>query len=492
MKSSGLAVAALLLAGCAGAPLDRAPASPDRPWQSPQTVPSGVHVSVARVMQAQEPEQGIEKGVPLGLPQLIDLAQRLNPQTRQAWNQARQAALAVGMVEASFLPVLSANVIGGYQRTSLPSPLVIDGNRTVDTDVSGVVPALALGWLLFDFGEREALLEGAEQVSLGANVLFNAAHQKVMRDVTDFYYQYVAARSRSALAGQALANHRKVEQAVREKLDAGVATSVELAVARQAVAEARLHVVTSQGIEKNTYLALLAAVGLSPLSTIDIALPKVPRLPRSIESLTEAAIEKALSQRPDIVAAYAAVRAAEAGVDAAQAQFMPKVYLGAVASSSRTSFDIRGLPALSQQSTTGGVLVGVTLPLYDGGMRRYQLSQARLRQQQAEEVLQTRQRDAVREMVAAETQLRSALQSYQTTQELVSAARTAYGAAFESYQQGVGSITLATEAATDVLQAHQAHADAQNAALIAAANLAFAMGAMTRAQDHWLPVKHHE
>ena len=38
------------------------------------------------------------------LPELIDIAQRHHPETREAWEKARQAALAVGIAEATYLP----------------------------------------------------------------------------------------------------------------------------------------------------------------------------------------------------------------------------------------------------------------------------------------------------------------------------------------------------------------------------------------------------
>ena len=43
-------------------------------------------------------------------------AQTLNPDTRVAWERARQAALAVGIVKALYLPALSAIAVGGGQR----------------------------------------------------------------------------------------------------------------------------------------------------------------------------------------------------------------------------------------------------------------------------------------------------------------------------------------------------------------------------------------
>lgn len=489
------------LSGCATNALDRAPVAHDQPWRAPvisEPVPAsglsplsdraeqGFVVPANRELSVLPEGVQINPDTPLGLTDLIDIAQRENPETRQAWNRAREAALAVGMVEATFLPMLSANVIGGHQRTRMPSPLVIDGRDSIETDVSGVVPALVLEWLIFDFGKRAALLEGAEQVSLAANILFNATHQKVIRDVTEQFYQYNTAYIRKQLAEQALSNHQKVAQAVRERMEGGVATSVELAVARQAVAQGRLRLVNSEGVRRNAYLGLLSAVGLPPTSRITIAMPPERRLPEPSDPMTDTALRQALTRRADIAASYAAMKAAQAGVKAAEAEFMPKVYLGAVAARNRANFGIRGLPELSQQATSRGVLLGVTVPLFDGGLRRARLGQEEINVQQARDALHHRQRDALREIVGAETLLRSSLESHQAASELVQTASIVYDAALESYKEGVGTITLATEAATGLLDARQAQTDAYGASLLAAANLAFLLGNMTSAQDNWL------
>jgi outer membrane protein TolC len=492
-----LALACIVLPGCATDALERAPTTANAPWQpttrvlaeavefSPSEL-SGFAVPSVPALAQVEPSPVIDTSKVFQLPELIDIAQRENPQTRQAWNRARQAALATGMVEATFLPMLSVNVIGGYQRTSQPLPLQVGGYRNLDTNINGTVPALALGWLLFDFGQREALLEEASQISFAANVLFNAAHQKVIRDVTNQFYHYNTARMRAKLARETLTNQRKVERAVREKLKAGVATSIELALVQQAVAQAKLQLVNSEGIERDTYLALMSALGLPPTTKLNIAEIPIRTLPAATDSITTQRMQQALAQRPDLVAAYASVKAAQASVKAAEAEFLPKVYLGAVAANSRISFDVRGLPGLSQTSTSSGVLLGITMPIFDGGLRRARLREAEIQVEQAKQTLQTQKRDAIQEMVAAETVLRSTLQSFEAATTLVSAAQTTYDAAFDAYRNGVGTLTTVTEATTNLLDARQARADAHNAAMAAAANLAFVMGRMTAPRSSWL------
>ena len=50
------------------------------------------------------------------LPELIDIAQRNNPETRVAWERAREAAAAVGLVASTYYPYLAASAGAGYSR----------------------------------------------------------------------------------------------------------------------------------------------------------------------------------------------------------------------------------------------------------------------------------------------------------------------------------------------------------------------------------------
>jgi hypothetical protein len=49
------------------------------------------------------------------LVELIDLAQRTNPETRVAWEGARQAAIGIGLVQSEYFPMLALAALGGYK-----------------------------------------------------------------------------------------------------------------------------------------------------------------------------------------------------------------------------------------------------------------------------------------------------------------------------------------------------------------------------------------
>ena len=488
----------VVLSGCASDALMLAPASPDKPWKpsaqdpvvsattsgSPE-VPSGFGVPALPEVSVLPAAPAIDSKQAYGLPELIDIAQRENPDTRLAWNRARQAALAVGMVEATFLPQLSANVIGGWQKTHTPLPL-LPGNRSINTELHGVVPALALEWLIFDFGQRSALAEGARQASFAANVLFNGMHQKIIHEVTHAYYQYGGANAQILVADQALKNARQIANAVEARRKAGLATVLETAQANQQVAQAKLRQVTAQGNQQIAYQALLAAAGLPANLRIKVGAPPKNTLPDTNTMLTDEAIRLAISRRPDVLASYAAMKASAQGITAAEAEFLPKVYLGAVAARNRTNFDVRGLPGLQQQTSSSNVILGVTIPIFDGGLRSARLQDARIQADKASDVFQQSRQAAMREIIAASNMLRTALASHQAASELVRTAKTTYDGALEAYRQGLGTLTAVTIADTALLDAQQARMDARTASQVAAANLAFVTGNMTAARESWI------
>jgi len=121
----------LLLTGCASWAIATAPDNPVRPWTpatsadgeilagqqaSPEQPTSSTYVlpSNRKLANIPSPISELERPHVYSLPELIGIAQSNNPVTRNAWNDARNAALAAGIAESTFLPRVSASIIGGY------------------------------------------------------------------------------------------------------------------------------------------------------------------------------------------------------------------------------------------------------------------------------------------------------------------------------------------------------------------------------------------
>ncbi|WP_158969336.1 TolC family protein [Chachezhania sediminis] len=468
---------ALFLAGCSE---DKGPAvssSPDQAWGPGGQ--GGNNFAVSGEIGTPSPDELVRSGKALDLQQLIDLGQRSHPATRIAWEEARQAAAAQGMVEGTFLPLITANVIGGYQDLVTPITNLQGGTDYISTHSNAVVPNIALQWLLFDFGERQAWRTAAKQNAFAANVAFNGTHQTLIYNISRAYYEYGAAQQNLSIAGQNLSNSQKLLEAAETRYANGLGTSIEVAQAKQIVAQARFRLVAARDGESDSYQDLLGAVGVSPRSQLKVDNSAARRLPRARALPTDQLIEQALSRRPDVLASYAGVKASEANEVAAEAAFRPKVYLGAVAAANNGQIQTGTLPGAEFQSTTTGVVVGASIPIYDGRIRENRRKQAQAATAAASAAHEQTVNAATREIIVASNSLQSSLASYEAATALRAAAQTTYDAAFEAYGNGLGTLTDVSAAENGLLDARLAQVDAHTAALIAASTLAFSLGNMT-------------
>jgi outer membrane protein len=495
------------LAGCAVSALNMAPDRPDVPW-SPATGPDGEIAAGARgppglnnnnsyvlpsnshLAAIPPPASGLERRRPYSLAELIDVAQSNNPATRNAWNDARNAALAAGIAESTFLPLVSAGIVQGWQQFHNEFSSLGGNNLTG----SGTVEVLSAQWLLFDFGERAALVDVAKQASVISNIAFTFAHQQVIYNVSLAFYANAAAQARLVTAVKSFRDAEEVQAAAEDRYKRGIGTVVDVAQSKQATAEARLARVQAEGAAQNSYLALISAMGISPMTRLAIADTSRRRLPPALTAPIERFVSEALARRPDVLTGYATVRASLAGLRAAQAEFFPKVFASGIGTQFSGSLNITAIPGIDQQlpivnlpnnqlglsthQLGGTALVGATVPLYDGGSRAALLEQARDKVDKAETTLTQIRNEAARQIIVARNTLKTSLSAYSAATTLAAAAQTTFNAALAAYRSGVGSITDVTLAERQLLAAKNAATDAYSAALSSAATLALAAGVL--------------
>jgi outer membrane protein TolC len=499
LERLGATLLASLLAGCATSALDLAPARPDRPWnapvqageiiaaRAPPAAPSGGYVLPPNPTMAKvEPPPVLQAGHAYTLAELIDVAESHDPQTRIAWDQARDAALAAGVVRSAYLPELTASVIGGFQ--SGHQGTSVDGGQVSGTSsLTGSISAISLKWLLFDFGGRAAILDVAKHASVISNIGFTAAHQNLIYRVSLAFYADAAARARQTTAGQTLNDAQAVQAAADARYAHGEGTVVEAAQAHQATAQAEYARIRADGAVDDARQALINAMGVSPLTRLTVADVTHRELSAQTNGPIDEVVSAALSRRPDVLGAYAARQASLAKVRAAKAEFLPKVFLSASGGYTTDNLNAPALPGFGGQATFlnlsgnrlgGSVLLGVTVPLYDGGVRAANLKRAHIDADRADEQLTQVRNEAAREVVSAATSVKTSVAAHHAAAALVAASQTSFDSALAAYQHGVGSITDVTIAESKLLDARNVATDAYSAALSAAAGLAFSAGAL--------------
>ena len=452
----------------------QAPPSPDRPWAIPDS-------ASARAAQLGDHREPVPKK-PYGLAELIDLAERTNPQTRAAWEAARAAAAAEGLVESQYLPQLSFEALGGYEHTPLPVPKSLIPRGFFESNTQEFIPSLALKWLLFDFGRRAASLEGARADSFTANVAFTGAHQAVIFSVSQAYFDLGAARGRLHAAQKALSTAQTTQDATLAKRNNGLATVVSVAQAERQTAQARYNVTAAEGVATTAMANLVATLGIAAGTELDVLDSAEIPLPPAPEQNVQEAIKHALAHRPDVLAAVGQVDSAEASLKGARRAYYPVISVSAHAFQNMGAVSSDGKPYSGIDRPGANILLSFSVPIFDGGLRSSQISVAQAKAREAQEKLDQTRDSAAQQVVKAHNGLLTSLSEYSAATALSEAAHTAYDAALRSYRQGVGTYTdLATEE-NAVVQAETQVEDARASAHTAAAALAFAMGTIGNAE----------
>src|SRR5262245_7199936 len=237
--------------------------APSTPWEAPALR------DYTRVLKSTEAPL-IDSNKLYELPELIDLAQRVNPETRVAWEAARRAALGVGLVESEYFPLLAISALGGYKSVGLPIPQTVATDGFFRVDLLQVVPALNLKWLLLDFGRRGSAWDAAKERLLAANLGFNRKHQQIVFAVQRAFYGLTSVRARIAVAQSSLDAARAVQEATEIRLQSGLATRPELALARQQTAQALFDLQEVLDKERDAQVTLAESIGTPPTTPIQV------------------------------------------------------------------------------------------------------------------------------------------------------------------------------------------------------------------------------
>jgi outer membrane protein TolC len=478
---------------------DDPPPSPVRPW-APPALPR--YEGELRQYQPTEAEQrylpAIDPHKTYNLADLIDIAQRSNPETRVAWERARQAAAAVGLTASAYYPYIVAAAAGGYDRAFIPFPTLrttlqppptngnlpnveIVGGSTLSTEALLARGELTAKWLLLDFGGRSATRAAAREKLMMANVGFNGTHQKIVFDVTDRFYQLGTARQKVMVAQSALDAAKTVEQAAQARFDNGLATKPELLQAQQQSAQSNFDLEASRGAESDARVALIESIGLLPTVRLKVAdLPAKSHLNAQSEDSVGELITKALAQRPDLVAKLANVRSKEYEIRKIRSEYYPKVTLDAHVSETELQVSIKHSDYFGGGDYTLGAFLTMEVPIFDGFARQHKLDMAEADLHQAENELAGARDSAAREVWKAYTDYRTALKKQDAAEKLLTASKSAFDAVLESYKQGLSTYPEVVSTERNLTAALATSHDTQAAIYTTQAELALSVGVLAR------------
>lgn len=374
----------------------------------------------------------------LTLERVVDVALQNNPLTREAYLRARAAEAALGSARSEYYPDVDLNAS-------------LSRVRNANGTTNAFTPSVALNYLLFDFGGREARVGQARQTVLAAGF----AHDQVLQDVILIteraYYQYLDAKALLAAQSATLAERKASLDAANARHEAGVATVADVLQARTALSQAQLTYDTIEGNLRAIEGALATAMGVAPTTTVDVGELPLDVPADTVLEAVDTLIETAQKSRPELAEARALAERASLRIREIRSEGLPEI----------TTSASTGL-SVGTGNTTGNyaAIVGLRFPLFTGWRNTYDIREAELNAEVAREQVRDVAQQVSLDVWTSYYALRTAKQRLATSRDLLASAQQSADVAAARYREGVGTIVdvLTAEAALESARAQEVQA----------------------------------
>ncbi|MDR2031787.1 MAG: efflux transporter outer membrane subunit, partial [Azoarcus sp.] len=306
-----------------------------------------------------------------------------------------------------------------------------------------------VSWELDFFGRIRSLRDQALENYLATEEARRGAQIALVAEVANAWLALGADHELLELARRTYATQQKSVELIRRSFDAGAASALDLAQARTTMERARADTAryTAQFARDQNALALLAGAPVPEnlqAATLADAIATVADLPPGIPS-------EVLTQRPDVLQAEHALRAANANIGAARAAFFPRIALTGGAGSASPTLD--GL--FDAGSGAWSFAPQITVPIFHAGALKSSLDRAEIERDiqiaQYEKTIQS----AFREVADALADRATLAEQLDARRELVDAANESYRLSEARYRSGLDSHLVLLDAQRSQYAAEQ-------------------------------------
>jgi OMF family outer membrane factor len=373
----------LLLAGCTAwqRPVSLPPELTEAGVQARLRLPADPHVHLAATGVSPSPRNqpsptlALHTGVEpepsaFSLADAIAFAQEHSPRLQSARAAIERARSQEQVAFAPFLPdvalLFQSGATSNNEGPGATGPTGFILPSSTPGTHSYVQPELQLLWTVYDFGRRAGRYQQAVARERIAELQLERADQTVQFDVTAAYLNILLAWASLRVQEEAIRQAEATLKDARARFEGGVADPDDVLRAEVQLSESRDAFVSAQEAELVAVARLNNVMGRNaalPLRVLGLQPPPPEARPSLAESL-----EIAAAQRPEIGFAREAVVAAQEGVVAAKAAFLPRIFVRAATGR------VDGAHVLTGWQRGAGL--HLELPLYTGGLLRGELRTA--------------------------------------------------------------------------------------------------------------------
>jgi len=226
-------------------------------------------------------------------------------------------------------------------------------------------------WQLDFFSKVRNLTKAAQAQYLASRAARDEAQLVLVDEVATDYLTFASDRSLLAIATQTLASGQASLDLTQHRLDAGVASALDVEQAKTTVQQARYDEarLTTQVAQDRNALELVVGAPVSDADlpdALDGEVVVMERLPAAVSS-------QVLLSRPDVIQAEQTLRGANANIGAARANFFPSISL--TGSGGLTSLALSSL--FEGPAATWTFVPTVSQTIFDFGANRGKLAYAK-------------------------------------------------------------------------------------------------------------------
>jgi len=355
-----------------------------------------------------------------------------------------------------------------------------------DSTTKGYTTTLQVNQLIYDFGKTGNAYDAAQWGTRSSEQDAERISQEVVLNVKQAFFALLQADKIVEVAQKTVEqteSHLKQAQAF---FHAGSKPRFDVTRAEVDVNNARLNLINAKNSVRIRTIALNNAMGVHPGQPTQIidALPPIPPLPT-----LEQAQADALKSRPEFNKAEADIEAARARVKAEESNYLPTVSASGAYNwangTTETNFGGQSLPGFSGQSIQSDLQnswnagITLTVPLFQGGLTRGRVSEARANLLALEAQRSTIRQSILLELNQAFADIEGATARVEVMESTVKKAQESLELAQGRYEAGFGPYIEVTDAQLAAVNAQTDHIQALYDYQLAVARLLKAMGTAT-------------
>ncbi|AIE83793.1 TolC family protein [Fimbriimonas ginsengisoli] len=348
--------------------------------------------------------------------QAVEAAAKNNPAVVGAQADLEAAREAIRSAKSRLRPSASLNgfaTAGSYGAIYPSAPrvdpayaLLAPSGGLLDANVMLMIPLLTGGLL-------NAQVGSVQEIAAAAQYDLRETQAEASLKAVDAYLRALLAAETASAAQARVEAGSELVRTTRAQFEAGKGIEASVQRSESELAQSQRALTAALGERKKSLLMLKEAMGID----LDTAVALTDPLDREISRGELAGyLTKALSGRGSILAARARLRASEADVRALEGSQKPQVYGIAMADA-------------ANQAGSRGASIGLTIsiPLFDGGQRRADVSRARS--------IRERERANVRQIeLTVQREVRESYIDFDTANANVASAKSSVVAATSAYE----------------------------------------------------------